>query len=83
MDKIDPQIKVIPIDEVTQQKERARDFIDQAPQPAMTTPVATAISTGSVGAFVEAVNSPTLENMRTRINELENALVRLGLIKSR
>jgi len=82
MEKINPQIKITELSDTVLQKVRGVT-IDLAPQPKMTAPIVTIISTGSSGAFVEATNSTTLENMRTRINEIENALVRLGLINSR
>ena len=80
---IDPQIKITELDDRTSVKSRG-DSIDGAPQPEMTAPVSTAWATsGGTATHLDASNSTRLDNMYTRLNEIEDALVRLGLINSR
>lgn len=50
-----------------------------APQTALTTANATALSTGG-GAILSTSDATVINNMRTRINELETKLRALGLI---
>ena len=50
-----------------------------APQSAMTTPNATVLSTGGA-AVLSTSDATVINNMRTRINELETKLRALGLI---
>lgn len=76
MDKLDPTIKIIEVDDKTEVKPRG-DNLDQAPQPALTAPDNSTIATLTAG------ENTTLANYRQRILDLENALVRLGLLKSR
>lgn len=51
-----------------------------APQSAMTTANATVLSTGG-GAVLSTSDSSVIDNMRTRINELESKLQALTLIR--
>lgn len=53
--------------------------LNNAPQSAMTTASATAFSTGGV-AVLSASDATILNNMRTRINELETKLRDLQVI---
>lgn len=83
MEKLNPEIKLAEIDGQTEGKPPASKLFG-APEPSMTTPDANAVTTSaSPGTFVNQGAAAIIENMRTRINELETALVRLGLIKSR
>lgn len=50
-----------------------------APQTALTTKNSTALSTGGV-AVLSTSDSTVIDNMRTRINELETKLQALGLL---
>lgn len=54
--------------------------IFNAPQTAMTTASATALSTGGA-ATLSTSDQTIIDNMRTRINELETKLQALGLLR--
>jgi hypothetical protein len=82
MEKIDPQLKVTELDDKVEGKLRAQDVLDGLPQPPTTTPVSTAWSTAG-GTKLDSNNTTRLDNMYTRINEIETALVRAGILKSR
>ncbi len=55
--------------------------IYDAPQPALTTADSSSIDTASSPSRVVASAGPIIDNMRTRINEIEAALKNLGLLK--
>jgi hypothetical protein len=57
----------------------AKEAIRNAPQEAMTTALGSALSTGGPTGLTTA-DALILENMRTRINELETKLRAIGLI---
>jgi hypothetical protein len=53
-----------------------------APQPALPVADESTINTGSgVGTYVSGSAAATITNMRSRIDALETALIKLGLIK--
>jgi len=54
--------------------------IAKAPQTPLTTADATALSTGG-GAVLSTSDQTVLDNMRTRLNELESKLQILGLLQ--
>lgn len=84
MVKINPQLDVTELDDNVSHRQRAQDFLVGLPQPSMSTPNASSFATsGGTATHLDAANSTILDNMRTRINELENALVRAGIINSR
>jgi len=84
MEKLNPEIKIQEIDDKVVVKQRAQDTLENALQPSMTTPVSTSWSTsGGTATHLDASNSTRLDNMYTRINEIETALVQLGILKSR
>jgi len=76
MEKINPQIKVTELDDSVKQKALGSN-INNAPQPKTTTPDNNTPNCTSAGT------NDIISNMRTRILEIENALVKLGLINSR
>ncbi len=54
-----------------------------APQKALTPALATTITkSASPGTFLDGANDVVIENMRTRIAELENRLTQLELLRS-
>jgi len=67
-------------DEALQQSLTGRQFV-YAPIQALTAVDSTAIGTGSGGSYVADTAATTIANMRTRINEIEAALIKLGLLK--
>lgn len=76
MEKINPQIKITELDDSVKQKTLGSE-ISLAPQPKTTTPDNNTPNCTSAGT------NDIISNMRTRILEIENALVKLGLINSR
>lgn len=57
----------------------ARECLRNAPQESLTTADASALSTGGLGDLNNS-DSVIIENMRTRINELETKLRAVGII---
>ena len=58
----------------------AKRSLLKAPQASLTTKVSTGLSTGGA-AVLSASDQAILDNMRTRINELETKLTNLGLLR--
>lgn len=81
-EKIDPTLKPLE-EEVAPVTPMFRgDQVYKAPQDAITDADATAFtSSGGAGTHVDDSAIAILNNMRSRINALETALVRLGFLK--
>lgn len=71
--------------ELTDGLENPDDFnirqVSNNPRGKLTTSDDSAIPTGSGGTYVDSGAITIINNMRTRINELESALKQLGLLK--
>lgn len=60
-------------------KLEARDSLENAPQSALTTKSSASLSSGGT-AVLSNTDSSIITNMRTRIDELETKLQKLGLL---
>ncbi len=74
--EINPQIK----DPVLQERVLGKNLV-HAPQPALTVADTTAFPHASNADSVTSAAITTLDNMRTRIAEIEAVLIKLGLLR--
>ena len=80
MTKVDPKIKSLStVDPIVTERFRGNQIL-KAPQNKLTTANATAFASSSDNDVTDAA-IPVLDNMRTRINEMETILQNLGLLK--
>ncbi|MFP5260993.1 MAG: hypothetical protein ACLGJB_03705 [Blastocatellia bacterium] len=70
-----------PVNHQVENQDYPGSLMRGAPQPTITTANNGSIPTGSGGDYVDASALTILNNMRTRINELETVLRRLHLLK--
>lgn len=78
MDKLNPTIQVTELDDTTEQKQRPKDVLFGMMQTPITAPdINQATNTYSPGT------AAIINNLQTRINELEALLTTFGIIKSR
>jgi hypothetical protein len=78
--KFDPTIKPIDTVEPLVEERFRGNQLFKTPQPKLTTADATAFVSGADNDITDAA-IPVLNNMRTRINEMETAMRNIGLLK--
>lgn len=70
------------IDDSVRDESYRGEFMIHAPQPKPTAPIATPFASNASGSVADT-GIPSLENMRIRINQMEQTLKNLGLISSK
>lgn len=70
-----------PILEPTTEKQLRGFQFEKAPQTALTTPVSTAFTQSGVGPYLDGAAIARLNNMYTRLGELEDRMIKLGLLQ--
>lgn len=81
MKELNPNITITDLKVLSKEKYLGQNML-KAPQPALTVADGTALtSSGGAASHVDASAINVIDNMRTRINELEIVLKNLNLIK--